>query len=415
MSYTDDEIDKLFKEAGLNQKTPVFQDSFFDEVEALLPQKRNKKGIIWIFGSFLALIVGIGTFVGFNYSKIQISKSNSISKTNVKTKEIASNLNTSTNASTLNNSIVYSKPNSSKAKSFALKGKNDIQKSKNNRTFNNKKHIAENKFNESELNLNPIAETTRLTEIENSLLPVIKLNNENKNESEFEFSLENLTPHDFSLDQNLGDLMANPFLSKSSRYNLTVTLASGFSENFITNVPAIGSPVFVNSLGADLSYKIRSYKLSAGLNYSNYQTHDLNLNRSSKVYGFEVAKYNQTIDYKWISTLQLPISIEKEFGNHSLSFGIDPSLVLGSCVNFTKYENDLVLDDSRYYANMIGLKRFYLGAHISYDLKLLKDYSFGIKISNQLINPMDMSKFEGSSNKNPFQAQITIKKHFKLK
>ncbi|MFN5417153.1 MAG: hypothetical protein ACK5B9_08865 [Flavobacteriia bacterium] len=407
MSYTDEEIDKLFREAGLNQKAPVFQDSFFEEVEALLPQKRNRKGIFWMLGLMASLLVGIGTFLGINYSdsKTQIVKSN-LKNAN---KIIATNSNIQSNSNNLTTEIKNSSADVFLNKAGFENKYSSNKLAKTSNSFKDKKyttHFFENNAITTNALNNLIIESEDKASKDEKSLDGIENN---------EVSLAKLPAQNYGLNQSYGELLANPFPLKTAKLFLTASLASGFSENFLKKVPAIGKPVFVNTIGLNLRYNFRKYNLSAGIQYSNYQTHELDLNRSSKVYSFEVTKYNQTIDYKWISTIQLPISIEKDFKNHTLAFGIDPSIVLGSCVDFSKNQNGIIMEDARYYSNMIGLRRFYLGAHISYDLKLAKDYAFGIKISNQLINPLDISKFEGEINKNPFQAQLTIKKYFKIK
>lgn len=55
MKWTDEEIDQLFQDASAKVEVP-YQDSYWQEMEALLPKKSTKKGFWWIFGVLFALI-----------------------------------------------------------------------------------------------------------------------------------------------------------------------------------------------------------------------------------------------------------------------------------------------------------------------------------------------------------------------
>lgn len=63
---SDHELDQLFRSAANNTAAPVFQESFWDEMEAMLPKKKRKKGFLWwwIGGGFsaAAVIVTVGVW-----------------------------------------------------------------------------------------------------------------------------------------------------------------------------------------------------------------------------------------------------------------------------------------------------------------------------------------------------------------
>ena len=83
MNWTEEDIDQLFRDSA-NQLNVPFQESYWTEVEALLPQTKTKKGLGWIFGGTIACLALISTlFFSENIAKSENS-SNKIAKNQTK-------------------------------------------------------------------------------------------------------------------------------------------------------------------------------------------------------------------------------------------------------------------------------------------------------------------------------------------
>jgi hypothetical protein len=426
MSWTDDEIDSIFKEIPHLKPSP-YQDSFFDEIEPRLPQKRSKKGLFWVLGS--ALVALMTTFINSDFTPAKERSSDKKQASNTMAAQrqaVALELNPSNTAETAN---PVNSGQSSESQ-FAQESREESN------AFRNAAEPAQNPLS---VDMNEHYETFSITDME---LLAVNDENENENESENESEIvegssvahevesERVKPEFISplITSGLRLLHPEPFTSNSQKeiqalylpmltkkHYLTLEAGTGFTENFIKMENSSQKPMPTANLG--LSYQYRSKKLfySAGLNWMNFSPNSLVLNRESKVYGFEVSHYTQNIDYKWITMVEMPLSIGKHFRNHTFSIGVAPSLVLGSMVDFTKTENGVVTEDSRIYGNMLGLKRYSVSINLAYDLRIARNLDFGVKVSNMLINPLDETRFVGQLNKNPFQAQITLKKHFRIK
>lgn len=402
MSWSDEELDAIFREAALQEKVPVYQDTYFDEIASLLPQKRKRKAIFWIFTSLISLVAISATYFTINTinkegtAKLAKNTAELNTEKSEEAKQIAeNNSNTPNTVSAFTNTGSKSKPENT----FGNQRIKNIETEVYNKEMFINSSLSQNGTIEKEFATNSdISEGKQGDKIE-------ALN--------LRFRTDDVS--NFFDPLSLNELLASPFPAKVNRHNLNIHAMAGFSENFIQNESGNQSPIFGASLGVNYEYQLRGYSFSAGLAYANYQTHDLNLNRSSKVYGFEINKYSQIIDYKSISLIQLPLSAGKSFGNHKFSFGITPSYVLGSTVDFFKSQNGVELEDSRIYFNKLGLNHFALSAHVAYDLRVAKNYSFGVSLSNLVVNPLDEKRFEGSINKLPFQANISLKKYFTIK
>jgi hypothetical protein len=443
MSWTDDEIDSIFKEIPQPTPTP-FKDSFFDEIEPLLPQKRSRNGLFWVLGS--ALVALMTTFIHSDLTpaKGQSSAGKQISggitaQHPVSGMQPALSQSAGTDARPVDpGKITENEPGKANPMTSAQVLKRPARPAQNQAAENTNQ---QNSLftSQEELILNP---EKALNLMESDLLAINDLplpakqhenvngkQNENENQEEHngqqaarpEFisllitsGLTILNPEPFSSDSGKEiQALYLPMLHK--KHFLTLEAGAGLTENFIKMENSSQKPMPTASLGLSYQYRTKGLFYSAGLNWMNFSPNSLALTRKSKVYDFNVTSYSQNIDYKWITLLEMPLTVGKRFRNHSFSLGVAPSLVLGSMVDLTQTENGVLTEDSRIYGNMLGLKKYAASVNLAYDLRIARNLDFGVKVSNMLINPLDETRFVGQLNKNPFQAQITLKKHFRIK
>ncbi|MCE3295990.1 MAG: hypothetical protein K0R65_1704 [Crocinitomicaceae bacterium] len=449
MSWTDDEIDALFKEIPTQHKPSPFQDSFFDEIEHLLPKKRRKTGLFWVLGSALVALMTTFIYSDALPGKTQLADSKLTGTLNPGQKLTAS-LNT---LSPLNeNENQNETAGSTAGKQGADAGQNEFTYTKQTRkankpataNTNNTQPVSRSSQQSSgeqpaeatdDLSLSGSHETAALeSRNEDEGVHVnpdesSKLSEENEGvngrtddtQQRPEFisplitsRLSLLAPQYFNTDSEKQiQALYLPMLHR--KHFLTVEAGAGFTENFIKMENSSQRPMPTASLGLSYQYRTKGLYYSAGFNWMNFSPNSLNLTRESKVYGFEANQYSQNIDYKWITMMEMPLTVGKRFRNSGVSLGISPSLVLGSMVDFTKTQNGNVTERSTIYGNMLGLKQYAASVNIAYDLQIARNLDFGVKISNMLLNPLDETRFIGQLNKNPFQAQVTLKKHFRIK
>lgn len=415
MNWNDEELDEIFKDASQQMKAPVYQDSFFDEIVPLLPKKRSRKGFYWIFASVSVLLVSGTAFFLTNSSNSISSKGKVASTKDVKLngdfefKDVYIASETNTSSSQVSGKTQNLSEKSTKIKANSRENKENISSKELSVTQINKTVEFDSKKSSVIVEENNQVQNDDLSNKENVIGTQIK--------TEHLGDISKLNYNKYSLlDNNLNrGIMALVFPVKRKTHFIDAELASGFSENFVKSSNSSLKPIFVQSLGVNYQYRKKHYAFSAGINWMNYKPDNLNLNRQSKVYGFDVTHYTQTIDYKWISMIQVPISVQKLFKNQQFSVGIAPSFMLGSVIQFSKTQNGTEIENSKIYGNKIGLKNFGLSPQISYGISVLPDFEIGMRVSTHLINPIDNTRFTGDLTKFPFQAQLTLKKYFSIR
>lgn len=407
MSWTDEEIDALFKEASTHSRVPEYDDSFFDEVEKLLPRKKSKKGFYITFSVSVLLLVSFVILMNSysNKTKNQLASDIKIEQQPQQKMSFSDK--------------IHSELVDREEKKLALskKTKKSSDYSSSIYTLNSPERIGigqtfAGSFSNIGQDISSLEKERELASQQPFLTQVLEkeLTSNGSGNSTLSFlPIGNF----FSPFEKEIQVLNLP--QRNKRHILTIELANGFSENFASDVQNTYRPMFVTSLGINYHYRVRTFLYNTGLNWINYRPDHLNLTRESKVYGFVTNKYNQNIDYKLLSAIEIPLSISKQHHNHLFTVGVSPVIMLGSVIRFTKQKDGEIIENSTIYGNMLGLKRFGLSSQISYALRISPTWDLGIKLSNQLISLLDQSRFADQINKTPFQAQFTITKHFGLK
>ncbi len=439
MSWSDKEIDEVFREASNSMKTPIYQESFFDDIESLLPQQKSKKGLFWMIGGISSVLILVVIFIGFEVIKSESKLISSNKKTVDSSKNSLSNKkNNSTEVNQIAKISDLKKEKSNSILKYKSKNTTEsnlkplVENTKNNKIGNSDDEsifqyladkIIETITEEEKLVWNDIETETVVETNENFISQNeegLIISNENSIEKRIEERtfIGNLPYYSLAnpvfISENLLEVSAVVLPIKKKKHFLYLDLDFGFSESFVTTTPA-SKPTKTFALGAGYQYRNNVFAYEIGLNFMNYNPSELNLTKQSKVYGFEVIKFSQNIDYKLISALEIPFVISKRTKNHQFGIGISPTIVLGSVTDFTKTENDVETFNERVYANKLGLTNFVLKPQISYSVLLQNNFQIGAKISVNAVNFLDESKFLGSTNKFPFQAQIIIRKNITLK
>ncbi|MES2589479.1 MAG: hypothetical protein V4622_10915 [Bacteroidota bacterium] len=432
MSWSDKDIDNLFREAASNGKKPVYHDSYFDEIANLLPQKKGRNYFYWTFFAVISVFtVGSILFVFNKDIKSQIPKATS--------RNFDSDSQSETKIVTLisENIVVKNKFNynqkefSDKVKSYKLALEDEIStgtaykseeldlKNEELRVKSEELKVEHNIFEDE---VSGIQSSIKGEQIESLNLEQKINQNNSMNESREEktfFEINTLNYYSLSNPVFNSDLeksiLALNLPSRKKKHFLVADLGLGFSESFVNSGGTSSKIVQTYALGLAYKYRLNNYAFEIGFNFMNYKPTGLQSNRESKVYGFEVERYRQEINYKLISTLELPLMISRRIKNQTLSIGIAPSLTLGSIVDFKKTKNDIDLSDERIYGNKTGLTDFGLKPQVYYTLNLKNNFEFGAKISTNVLNSLNETKFEGKLNNLPIQTQITLRKTITLK
>lgn len=431
MNWSDEEIDGIFREANLSSNVPEYKDTYFDEIEYLLPKKSNKKLIFWSLSSVIVVLL---TALFFLSNRVTIQSKN--------IKQVLNQADISENKKIEISPIETKGVGVNDINKSEKKQSNFAEKNKANNTYSTREEFYSNISENSDLidSKNVLLNSTNFDQkktsslfIVNEIFPIEK-NLWNEFENDFttdsklyahsdEWSeideLEKLQVPIFEQNEISKEILPLVFPIKIDRFSLYGELGMGFSESFTKllkseNIASTNEVYKTFHFGTGVSMKQNKNRYQFGVNYMLYSISDLDLNRNSIVFGFDINRYSQNINYKSLSVLEFPVLIERKIKNQYLGFGLMPTFCLGSKIHFTKSQNDIEIVNETVNFNKLGIVDFGLKPQISYSFQLTNGFEIGTKLSVNLINHFNKINFENSLNSIPVQMQVSFKKYIKL-
>lgn len=464
MSWTDEEIDNLFKD-GANAQSFKYDSSYFAEMEAAsLPVNKKGKDFLWM-GTALVFIAVLttGYFVNdtntsFNTANNQLANlelNNTNDNTN-NTNALNGNQNSTGDQNTLTNNTSSDDVNNqltnldaSNDKSNSNSGvlsngnsgnanltNNQSAKSPNTNSPNSMYNLATRNVgslnvrtnNQSALaGANGSQETGQLTSHGN----LSGLRNDAKVNDQKQFTLQ-AGPITAGLDVNDAvqiDQGLNPSLSPNAlpplgelrpKAALYFELNAGISQSLITpseyTSKSVGGGIGVESY-------LGNFNLTTGLNFKASYHDDLFLTRKGKVYGFGSTAGKNTYDVQKIYSLEMPITLGYNFGKHNINIGVRPSVVVGAQTKFQAFEEDQLLRTSQINGlieeeingeTTRALMRFGLKPTFGYSYHMNK-WTVGVNVGLQLMESVDESMIDGFNNKFPVDGQIYLRRTIRLR
>lgn len=189
--------------------------------------------------------------------------------------------------------------------------------------------------------------------------------------------------------------------------NYFVELNGGLSQSMTTPSDRISS-----NIGLGLGFQLNKGKYSLLTSvYGQISDHnDLVLNKEAKVYGFGSQLYRYTLKYSQLYTLEANVSLGYRLGRHQMFVGIRPSYVMGTKVGVTLMEEEVQMDRQTVYGHFTGINRFGLKPSIGYSYDLPRNYTLGFNIGIQTMNVVDEQFINGVNRTLPVDGQIFLRK-----
>lgn len=393
MSWEDEDIDQLFRDSAKQIDVP-FQDAFWDEMEAMLPQKKKKKGFFWIFRTSFTVIAAViaGTFL-FPTQRPVSAKLKSVSEVKstptdvVAISPIAQTTSLETNKTTDTN--VDEKTQHAHFKSNDQASRFENRASKN--PF----------LTEGAISAHTSSNTGKINP------PLLKSftsqNTENQSESEIRLPFRSMSTSiglqpSKNIEMQLKNRRDNPWF---------LQLNAGIAQAYLRDASTV-SPTF--SIGIGYQKQVVNLAFSAGLQVQNMFVNSLEITRTSRVYHFASTTYEQKIQIKQLYTLEIPLAVSMIKNRHTFSVGLTPGYLIGSLVKVREFENGSLEQQNNYLGQRIGLKSMSLKPHVGYQMQVNKAWQVGIQIQTQLLDQIDLTPFAGEARKFPLTGQFTIRK-----
>ena len=389
MNWTEEDIDQVFKDSA-NQLNVPFQESYWTEMEALLPQTNNKKGLGWMVGGTIACLALLSTF----FLPEQMVKPEGNLVTIIKTTQprvSGTNLSKTGAQSTVSPEVMIK-----------------------NQAFNNQYAVAQNESLKEDVVQNKKNFSNGSKGAEN-VNPTFKKDIDNVLVEEFA-GVDLIATADERLNllaiSEREVLLANAYLSKfelkRKRSALYLQFGAGLSESFMSTNKDNWMPSL--NIGGGYQYSPQGFGFSAGVNLNVAFANNLEINRKSKIYNFGSTNYEQNFRYKQLYTIELPVNIDFRKDRQTFSIGVAPTYIAGSLMKFSELADGQISKDEFYVGQKVGLNHFGLKPNFAYQLELSKGWNVGIQLSTQLIQQVDDSQFLGTNRGNAMSGQITIRK-----
>jgi hypothetical protein len=459
MNWSDDEVDKLFQESSSQLNVP-YQDSFWDEMEALLPAvQKSRRGIGWIWGGFMTCLLLIGTlFIPFRKAETpalgranaaqpvsrtsnvsmhpqhmaataprgsgqmtaRTSDLQNISTTRIPTiltaSEVASPAtrmqppNTQTSAiaaqqpatpATLSARIISAAPvaGNTTVLSVATLASATLTENANDNTSASEAQAA------SEITTAAIT-TTSAAETASSDAVTTAENDAAASE------ISNLPARPV---QTLPAEVAGTSLLKSAfnfpehHSHIYVQLGLGIGQSYLSGTQRSAMMPTI-TFGSGYQYDPNGWGFSAGLALQSAFPSNLEITQRTKTYGFGVTSYQQNLHYTQLYTVEMPVSIQYKKGRHTFSAGFAPTYLAGTLMNLSRSENDEEQEDRWYLGKKQGLQSWGLKPTLAYQLKVGKLTTIGMQLNVQVIHQIDPVQFSGSHTSLPLNGQVTLRR-----
>jgi hypothetical protein len=385
MNWTDEDLDKLFQESAKQMKTP-YQESFWTEVETLLPeQKQKKRGFGWFFAIGIVLIIGTGALFfkpQTGNQTIQLARVESPVKG--KSNHAIQSLKTPVETENVASSTFTETPQT------------------------NYFHASKSAPSSKE-----VLPTSPMLTQQPSSFDTLLLNT-----TESESSTSSSKEHEsvISLNYLKNESWKSPSLvnaywmqkAPQRKHSMYVQIGSGFSQSYLANQKSQWFPTF--NMGAGYQYRKNHLGFSAGLQMTSLLDHNIVVQRTSQVYNFSVIDYVQNMNYRQVYLLELPLSMDFKSQKQTFSIGLAPTYLASTVMHFSQLENGKVSFENKYIGQRIGLNSFGLKPSIGYQLELAKSWQIGVQLNAQVIRQIDNSQLVGALNKMPITGQFTLRK-----
>lgn len=407
MSWTDDELDNVFREAA---EQPVFeyQANYFQDIEKQLPIQKSRK-IAWYWWTATVFIIG---FVSLFFTKVWTSELNgkNAQKKTVQSKDVAV---AEVNGSELNVKVseVKAEPQTEQESGFTANKQNKV--------------VPSNKLKSSNANtVEPIQaiQPIGLVNVIGGLDQVADVNKTNEtNEttsdpvstSESEAGLTFLTLSELQFEQS--NRLNDPFRSfKMNKNSFYIGMNVGVEQAWSTveNVP---SPLYSKvSLEFGYSRPINSLNFSAGIAFEATKLNDLRIKERTKIYGFGSSVLENSYQFSSIYSVLVPIELSKSFGRHTIGFGAVGEVNLFAHASHEKSVDGVRTMDANGLTNVDLFNRFGLSPKVSYSLALSEKLQIGLSLQTQLLQPLNSNRFIGQPTKLPISGQVFLKRALKF-
>ena len=403
MSWTDDELDTVFREAGEHQVFE-YKSNYFNDIETQLPVHKGRKSA-WYWWTANVFIVGfIAVMVTRNWSP-------TISSEKTSSQNIQ--------GETLPLSAVNGAKNTEGPSNFAKNAQRhlSVNNTSNKNSYKREYSMRSNKKKAGSIDLMivepPIAEHISDNRVKQKTADITRKTFQSDVASNEigRLPFQDIANSFNSVGEEINVRSLQARFIKNSFYvgfNSGVEQAWSKGDNVQS---ALNSKV---SIEVGYTVPLRKVRFSAGLAFEATKLNNLRILERTKMYGFGSSILENSYQFASIYSVLIPVEWSKAIGRHTIGLGL-----IGEVNLFTHASHETSVDgiktiDASGLTNVDLINRFGLSPRISYSLALSEKLQIGLSLQTQLFQPITSSRFIGVPTKMPLSGQLFLKRSLKF-
>ncbi len=438
MSWTDEELDALVREAA-NDKKIAYKDAYWQEMEAMLGSTPVRKTLGWWWFSgvaFLGMII-TAAFVASNstfetpmqstilasineHSRTvkndQIIERESINVIEAANESEISKVNSENfEQSNLEKSVTYKNPNGTNT------GSQDLNSSKkaNKRSISNldtnseifKASIIGNSAEEG-FEKQPVV-SEDLTDVNMTNVP------ESKDAPAVTISSLQLMNWNSTMESSFDRTQNNfPYLSRR-RIGFYASLSGGIGQSYLASERNNTMREF--GLQGGVEFFTKKWSFGVGLGYRQQFVDNLTIQNRKQYYTYGLLKINQSLNYDQLLFADLNLSANYRLGRSELGINTSPSYLLGARLNYSENREEIMGDktvvstmpsEKNQFVSSTNFKSFGVNLGLSYNYLLKRNTWIGLNVNTRIAGNLLNNSFSGTQRTVPIMVDFGIKKRF---
>jgi hypothetical protein len=380
MSWTDEEMDELFRNAA-SEQCFRYKSEYFNDIEVQLPVRKRGAELVW-WSSAVGCIL---TFVA-------------LLMTSERT-DFASH-NSATDSSSLKGKLLKSEV----VRRFSQQQGGSIMPEVRNQVIDN------NLSSIYETALSPLNEPFNLQEAQivlqsKEMVSAITSDiGELKLRAADSFSGFELVERTFSAEQTV-----------KHRFSIFTEVTSGFGESPIRNAESGKNLSAAYTLSMGAFFERNKWRLSAGAGITRIHFDNVYIKERSLVYGFGVVNYDNQYHFNSLIALEMPIRVGYRFGPHRVEAGLNTSINLSTTVRYQESIDGVMHREGSGIASTELFDRINFRPELRYSVELRKSWEIGVSAAVQVGSGIASERFKGIENQLPLSGSFSLRRTFDLR
>lgn len=441
MSVNENNIDQLFNEAAHAEKTPLFNEAYWSEMQGLLAMRaaKRKKIVVWFFaGTFVFSALIVALFLQNDSSNLERyisynSTGNQWVKTAVESGAFAqikknTQLTPSRGEDQTTTDGKHAGNGSAKHSSY-MKEQGEEQTANTTRASGSVLHRKGNLTNVK----NPTSTASALNKQQNNTVKsgildknILAQRESNSKESTRKLNTtptqKNLSNQQLAvstLSVNTINQLKTPEIPSTlekvmypsaARFRLYAQLGGGLMENYATKSP-LQSGVF--NLAVGFEAKLHNLSIRTGLGSQLTTNADLVVSKRTKSQTFGVEEYQSDLSYQQLVDIYIPIELGYQLHSVTFGIGLQENYLLTSKMKASYYADHLLTHSESLKGFTDGLQRFTTLGYLWVSYRFSPLFSVGAKMGTNLTTRIKEGEyFNNSLAPNPLYGQLTLRFDF---